>query len=128
MALDTLFRETLPTALNRNPDLAKQARVVVRIDLTGDARETWTLNLREDPPRVVPGAEGQPQVTVIADREQFEELASSGDARRWIDAYVSGALQVQGGLVHLVRLRRLWKVHFPEEQVAAPEGTGRRAA
>ena len=63
MMTENIFRETLPAALDHFPELASRTRAIIQIELTGEAPETWTVDLQSSPPRVLEGASERSHVT-----------------------------------------------------------------
>ncbi|MEZ4446474.1 MAG: SCP2 sterol-binding domain-containing protein [Polyangiaceae bacterium] len=109
MAVDIqkLFNETLPGAIEKNPDAAKQIGATFQINIAGDGGGEWYIDASDSGPKAEAGNPGGAQCTIDIAADDFQKLVENPQANG-MQLFMSGKLKVQGNQMLAMKLQKLF--------------------
>jgi len=87
---------------------AAGVEAVVLFDLSGREPGQWTLVIKDDTCRVMPGRTIEPTVTMTMDSDLWLAIARGEKSGR--DAFMNGEYQVSGDLAFMMRFGKIFPV------------------
>jgi len=87
---------------------AAGVEAVVLFDLSGREPGQWTLVIKDDMCRVLPGRTIEPTVTMTMDSDLWLAIARGEKSGR--DAFMNGEYQVSGDLAFMMRFGKIFPV------------------
>ncbi|HJZ84623.1 MAG TPA: SCP2 sterol-binding domain-containing protein [Polyangia bacterium] len=103
-----LFDTTVPQALSKYPDKAREIAAVYCFKITGPNGGTWTVDLVSNPPTCKPGEGATPQCTIDVADTDFEQML--GNPQLGMQLYFQGKLRVTGDPMLATRLQKLFTI------------------
>lgn len=109
MAVDiqNLFNVTIPAALEKNADAAKEIGAKYQFKITGDGGGEWFLDLTASGPKSESGAPGGADCTLTLTTEDFQKLHENPDANG-MSLFFAGKLKVEGNQMLAMKLKKLF--------------------
>ncbi|HEX2160786.1 MAG TPA: hypothetical protein VHF88_03100 [Thermoleophilaceae bacterium] len=96
-ATDTkaLIADAIEQLTTEVPSL-RQLKLVVRLELPGRGSDAPIWRVEVPGPKVERDPAGDARLSVVVQRQQFNELATEGTLRQWAKAYEQGHVKVTG--------------------------------
>ena len=109
MAVDIkeLFNTTLPGAIEKNPDAAKEIGAKYQINISGDAGGEWYIDCTDSGPKAESGNPGGADCTIEIGEEDFQKLVEDPQANG-MQLFFSGKLKVTGNQMLAMKLQKLF--------------------
>jgi len=109
MAVDiqNLFNVTIPAALAKNVDAAKEVGAKYQFVITGDGGGEWFIDLTASGPSAAAGNPGGADCTLTLSSEDFQKLHENPDANG-MQLFFSGKLKVAGNQMLAMKLKKLF--------------------
>ena len=96
MTSEEIFNQKITDKLNASPDKVKSINAIYAFELSGDAPETWTIDLTKDSDFVVKGSSGTPNCTVTIKLEDLSDIVEKKLNAQM--AFMTGKLKVKGDM------------------------------
>ena len=111
MAVDIqeLFNNTIPAALDKNKDAAKEIGAKYQFCITGDGGGEWFIDLTASGPSCAAGNPGGADCTLTISGEDFQKLHENPDANG-MSLFFSGKLKVAGNQMLAMKLKKLFQL------------------
>ena len=103
-----LFDEDLKSAIEKNPDAAKEIGAKFQINISGDGGGQWFIDCT-DSPKLEAGTGGEPDVTIDVAEEDFQKLMENPEANG-MQLFFQGKLKVQGNQMLAMKLQKLFQL------------------
>ena len=109
MAVDiqNLFNVTIPAALEKNADAAKEIGAKYQFKITGDGGGEWFIDLSPSGPKAEAGTPGGADCTLTVSTEDFQKLHENPDANG-MSLFFAGKLKVEGNQMLAMKLKKLF--------------------
>jgi putative sterol carrier protein len=104
--IQKLFNETLPGAIEKNPDPAKEIGAKFQININGDDGGKWNIDCTDSGPKAAAG-EGEADCTIEMSSEDFQKLVENPQANG-MQLFFSGKLKVTGNQMLAMKLQKLF--------------------
>lgn len=108
MAVDIkkLFNESLPAALAKNPDEAKNIGAKYQMNVTGEGE--WFIDVSSTGPSCKPGT-GEADCTITIAAEDFQKLVENPQANG-MQLFFAGKLKIGGNTPLAMKLSKLFSL------------------
>jgi hypothetical protein len=103
-----LFDVQVPDALKQHPEKAREIGAIYLFKITGDGGDTWTVDLKNDPPTCQKGDKGGAQCTVEVAHADFKEMLKN--PALGMQLYFQGKLRVTGDPMLATKLQKLFSM------------------
>ncbi|MBK8482077.1 MAG: SCP2 sterol-binding domain-containing protein [Proteobacteria bacterium] len=103
--INAFFEQSLPQAMQRDPQRARELNGVFVIQLSGEGGGSWTIDAKADPPTVAAGVSATADCKVELTATDF--LAMLKDPQLGMQLFLEGRLVVQGDPMLATRLQDL---------------------
>lgn len=100
-----IFDDFLPALLAERPDVAKQIRAILSVNIYGKDGGKWTGDFISEMPSINKGLDEQAKCTLHISSSDFEWLVASKTVASWLDAFTKRKIRVTGHLPTALRLR-----------------------
>jgi putative sterol carrier protein len=109
MAVDIqkLFNDELPTAMQSNPDAAKEIGATYQINVAGDDGGEWFIDCSDSGPKTESGNPGSADCTIDIASADFQKLVENPQANG-MQLFFAGKLKVQGNQMLAMKLQKLF--------------------
>jgi putative sterol carrier protein len=109
MAVDIkeLFNTTLPGAIEKKPDEAKEIGAKYQINIAGDNGGEWYIDCTDSGPKAEAGNPGGADCTIDIAEEDFQKLVEDPQANG-MQLFFSGKLKVTGNQMLAMKLQKLF--------------------
>jgi putative sterol carrier protein len=105
--IQKLFNEQLPSAIEKNPDAAKEIGAKYQINIAGDGGGEWYIDCTDSGPKTESGNPGGADCTIDIASEDFQKLVENPQANG-MQLFFSGKLKVQGNQMLAMKLQKLF--------------------
>jgi putative sterol carrier protein len=102
-----LFNETLPAAMAKNPDAARQVGAKYQINITGEGGGEWFIDASDSGPRAHEGHPGGADCTITMAAEDFQKLLEDPQANG-LKLFFAGRLKTSGNQMLALKLQKLF--------------------
>jgi putative sterol carrier protein len=109
MAVDIgrLFNETLPSAMAKNADAARQIGAKYQINITGEGGGEWFIDVSDSGPRAQAGNPGGADCTITMAAEDFQKLLEDPQGNG-MKLFFTGKLKTGGNPTLALKLQKLF--------------------
>ena len=91
--------------VDQRPELIEKVGAIYQFDVTGEGGGTWTVDLKNKPGKVHPGANGKPDCTIALGVDDFVALMTGQlDGQQ---AFMQGKLKISGNMMLATKLNML---------------------
>ncbi len=104
--IQKLFNEELPSAIEKNPDAAKEIGATYQINVAGDGGGEWFIACN-DAPKAEAGNPGGADCTIDISTEDFQKLVENPQ-QNGMQLFFSGKLKVAGNQMLAMKLQKLF--------------------
>tara|TARA_Y100000031_G_C7921966_1_gene248718 strand:- start:39 stop:371 length:333 start_codon:yes stop_codon:yes gene_type:complete len=99
------FEEKVMNNLANKKDIVSSMNAIYEFQITGDNGGTWTVDVKNEPPKVTSGSLGSADCTVTIKDEHFVAMIS-GDLNPQM-AFMTGKLKVTGNMGLALKLQNI---------------------
>jgi len=107
MDAQKLFNQVMPKELENNPQKSDDVNAIFLFKVSGDKGGVWTIDLKNNPPQIIQGDQGNADCTVEMSDEDFEKaFESTANAMMLM---FSGKIKVSGDPMLATKLQEVFK-------------------